>query len=115
MNGPSRRSLLLCKAFAKNSLPLPVSPVIKTLIGELTNLAARSICLSSVLSPPDKAASGAGMTISALPAWLPACTFVGESAETNNNFCEPCMRTARLSAGLAETNRGNSSISKFKI
>ena len=101
--GRARRSLLLCTAFAKNSLPEPVSPVISRLIGVFTSRATRSTCRSSAASPAESAASGAGTARSRCAAATGRGG--GGTAERNSSCRPPASITARWSEGCVSTNR----------
>ena len=107
-NGLARRSLAACRALAKYSLPLPVSPVISRLTGLLASRAARSIWRSSRASPPDNAASGAGRRGAAGTGCGTRAAAGGGMAAMNSSCRPPLSITARCSAGRPAMNRPRS-------
>ena len=108
--GPSRRALLRCSALARNSLPLPVSPVISRLTGLSTSRAARSTSRSSAGSPPESAASGAGsVALRGVSAGRRAGdTAGGALTRRNSRSGRPVQRTAPASSPCPARWRGSS-------
>ena len=96
--GRDLRAPLACTAFAKYSLPEPVSPVTKRLMGELTSSATRAICRSSAGSPSESAASGAGSLL-ATAARATTAAGGGGVADRNSRRRTPANISARWSLG----------------